>query len=201
MTGSAWQNHIRNFEPRLGFNWSLDQNSKTVLSAGVGVFHNQILDNSQTSFRAQLPFYFRGTFSNINAVGLFPDIVAMIASTANGVSLGSLSAFRVTRHFDYYNFKTPTLYRSNVTIQEQLPGGIVLRAGFVGMIARHLARRQLLNTFPNPLVRPDGSLFSPPAPAPQFIDPNFAQIEWMSSDVNSIYSALSVCCEQNPLWE
>jgi hypothetical protein len=54
------------------------------------------------------------------------------------------------------------------------------------------------------VVRADGSLFFPcgstaqvqtptvacPNPVPQFINPNFGRIEWMSSDVNSSYNSL-----------
>ena len=59
--GQLWKNHIKNFEPRLGFNWALGQDQMTALSGGFGVFHNQILHNSFVSFRSQLPFNFRAS--------------------------------------------------------------------------------------------------------------------------------------------
>lgn len=109
VTGSLYKNRIDQLQPRLGFNWGLDPAQKTVLSGAVGIFQQPILNNYMTSFRAQLPFYFRGTFPNINATQTFPNIYNMIASTAaSGVAIGALAAFRVNRALDYYNFKEPT---------------------------------------------------------------------------------------------
>lgn len=182
VTGQLWQNHIRNFEPRLGFNWAIDHSQKTSLSGGFGIFHNQILHNSFVSFRDQLPFNFRASPRNLDASTTFPNIEATVRSA--GLN------FNATRAFDYYNFKTPTYYRYNLTLQRQLPGPMTLRVGYVGSVTRHLARRQLLNQFPQPVVQPDGSLYFPPKPVPQAINPNFGRIEWMSSDVNASYSSL-----------
>lgn len=194
-TGELWINRIKLFQPRLGVNWALDDQQRTILSGGFGIFHNQLLHNSMVSFRAQQPFYFRGAFPNMSATasGLFPNIRAMIASTANGADQPSSAAFRVSRSFDHDNFKTPTFYRYNLTIQRELPGQMVLRTGYVGAISRHLARRQSLNQWPQPVRQADGSLFFPPSTvAPQFTNPEFSQIEWMSSDVNSSYNALTM---------
>jgi hypothetical protein len=187
ITGELYANRIKNFEPRLGFNWALGKDQKTALSGGFGIFHNQILHNLMVSFRAQLPFYFRGTFPNLDATGTFPDIQAMIASVAQ---------FRVTRHLDHDHFMTPTFYRYNLALQRELPGEMALRVAYIGALARHLTRRQGLNNFPAPIVQTDGSLFFPPSPAPQFINPNFAEMELMSSDVNSIYGALAATLQK-----
>ncbi|MBI4478846.1 MAG: TonB-dependent receptor [Acidobacteria bacterium] len=192
--GELWDNKIKNFQPRLGVNWALDENSNTVLSGGFGIFQNQALHNSMVSFRAQLPFYFRGSFSNMSATATsnFPNIRGMIAATANGADQPTAAAFRVTRSFDHDNFKIPTFYRYNLTIQRNLPGQMAARVGYVGSVTRHLARRQSLNTFPQPVKQSDGSLLFPPSSvAPQFTNPEFSQIEWMSSDANSSYNALN----------
>jgi outer membrane receptor protein involved in Fe transport len=182
--GQLWQNHIKNFEPRLGFNWALGQDQMTALSGGFGIFHNQILHNSFVSFRSQLPFNFRASAANVDVSGFFPDIEAAIRDQN--------VQFRNTRHFDFENFKTPTFYRYNLTLQRQLPGEMALRIGYVGAIGRHLARRSAYNDYPIPVER-DGALFFPSASeVAQRPNPNFNRIEWMSSDVNSIYSSLAV---------
>jgi hypothetical protein len=189
--GKMWENHIKMFQPRIGFNWAIGADQRTSLSGGAGIFHNQILHNSFVSFRDQLPFNFRASAQNVDARGAFPDIERVVLQAGQN--------FNASRHFDFFNFKTPTYYRYNLTLQHQLPGNLVARIGFVGSTARHLARRQLLNTFPNPVVRADGSLYfgcgpavtaACPNPVPQVINPNFGRIEWMSSDVNSNYSSL-----------
>ncbi len=187
-TGELFSNHIRNLQPRLGFNWGLGGNQKTVLSGGFGIYHNPILHNAMVSYRAQLPFYFRGQVRNIDSRRNFPDIRATIV--AAGLQ------FRDTRHFDHDNFKSPTLYRYNLALQRELPGQMNLRVAYVGSIGRHLARRQALNTYSNPISRPDGSLFFPPTPAPQFINASLGVLDWMSSDANSIYSSLSATLQK-----
>ena len=70
--------------------------------------------------------------------------------------------FRNTRHFDFENFKTPTFYRYNLTLQRQLPGEMALRVGYVGAIGRHMARRSAYNDYPLPVER-GGALFFPPS--------------------------------------
>lgn len=193
----SWQNHIRMFQPRLGFNWSPGGNQKTALSGGIGIFHNQLLNNAQISFRAQIPVYIRGSITNGNVSTTFPNLLAAFA--ANNAN------FLETRYWDYDNFKTPTLYRANFGVQRQLPGEVALRVGYVGSLGRHLGRRQQLNVFPQPVTLADGTLFFPcgpaasaacPNPVPNVINPNFAGIEWMSSDVNSRYNALNVSVEK-----
>lgn len=196
-TGKMWENHIANFQPRIGFNWAIGPEQKTSLSGGIGIFHNQILHNSFVSFRDQLPFNFRASAQNVDARSAFPNIEQVVLQAGQ--------RFNASRHFDFENFKTPTYYRYNLTIQRQLPGNMVARIGFVGSSARHLARRQLLNTFPNPVTRADGSLFfgcgpattaTCPNPVPQVINPNFGRIEWMSSDVNSNYSSMNATLQK-----
>jgi hypothetical protein len=194
--GKLWQNHIKNFQPRIGFNWSLNSAQTSTLSGGFGIFHNQVLHNSFVSFRDQLPFNFRAAATNV-PFAAFPNIEQVVLQAGQN--------FNASRHFDFDNFKTPTYYRYNLTIQHQLPGELVAKIGYVGSVARHLARRQLLNVFPNPVVRSDGSLFFPcgslnvalpptatcPNPVYQAINRNFGRIEWMSSDVNSSYNSLT----------
>ncbi len=182
VAGKLWNNHIRNFEPRLGFNWA-PGNQRTVLSGGFGIFHNQILGNSMISSRAQLPIYFRGQVTNVNSQPFFPRIDNIIRAS---------TLFRVTRHFDYDNFKVPTIYRYNLTIQRELPGQLALRVGYVGSLSRHLARRTSVNDYPDPVRLANGSWYFPPASVtPQYVNPNFDNIQFMRSDANGSYNALT----------
>jgi Carboxypeptidase regulatory-like domain len=185
--GDLFKNHIKNFEPRFGFNYAMGSDHETSLSGGFGIYHNQLLHNSFVSFRDQLPLNFRANTTGLNANAAFPDIEAVVRTS------GQL--FDATRHFDYENFKTPTLYRYNLTVQRQLPGELALKVGYVGSFGRHMARRQQLNVWPDPVML-DGSLYFQPSPVPQKINPNFGRIEWMSSDVNSVYSSLVVSLQR-----
>jgi hypothetical protein len=135
------------------------------------------------SSRAQLPIYFRGAVTNVNSQPFFPRIENIIRAS---------TLFRVTRHFDYENFKVPTIYRYNLTIQRELPGQMALRLGYVGSLSRHLARRTSVNDEPYPNRLADGTLFFPPVSVtPQRINPNFDNIQFMRSDVNGTYNALT----------
>jgi len=180
--GKLWDNHIGNFEPRLGFNWA-PGDQKTVFSGGIGTFHNQILGNSMISSRAQLPIYFRGQVQNVDARQFFPRLDNIIRAS---------TLFRVTRHFDFDNFKAPLIYRYNFTIQRELPAQLALRLGYVGSLSRHLARRTSVNDYPDPIRLANGSWFFPPASVtPQFVNPNFDNIQFMRSDANGSYNAFN----------
>ncbi|MBI2819141.1 MAG: TonB-dependent receptor [Acidobacteria bacterium] len=183
--GEFWKNRIKIFEPRLGFNWAFGADQKTALSGGFGIFHNQLLHNNLVSFRAQLPFFLRLSNGNFNFSNQFPDVRAAILAAGTTPQ---------TQHraFDHDNLKTPTFYRYNLALQREFPGEMALRVAYVGARGAHMNRRQALNVFPIPVTRPDGSLYFPPAPVPQLINPNFGRIEWMSSDVNSFYNSLAV---------
>jgi len=190
--GELWENHIIHLEPRLGFNWGLDQSGKTALSGGFGIFHNEVLHNAMIAERFQLPLLIRGNVSNVSATATFPNIVA--TTTAN--STGGFSNTE-TRHYDHDHFKTPTFYRYNLTLQRELPGEMALRVGYVGATGFHNKREQLLNRNPQPVVQADGSLYFPSATeAPQFTNPNFGAIRFMSSDSNSWYSALTASLQK-----
>jgi hypothetical protein len=182
--GEFWKNHIGMVAPRLGFNWALGPEQKSSVSGGFGVYYNQILSNGVITYRVQQPFYRRANGTNLNATRAFPNVV-QIATDNNLLS-------RESRHFDYDNFKTPTYYRYNLAIQQALPAQMGIRLGYVGAIGRHIQREQFLNTFPAPVVQGDGSLFFPPTPVPQKLNPEFDDMPFMSSDANSTYNALQI---------
>jgi hypothetical protein len=47
------------------------------------------------------------------------------------------------------NYKVPTVYAYNLTVERQLPGNILARAAYVGSLSRHILETQFLN-FANP---------------------------------------------------
>lgn len=191
--GALWQNHIRNFDVRFGFNWSVDKDAKTALSGGFGIFHNQILHNAMVSYRYQLPFVGFGTIANVNTQSTFPNVYNAITAFAQGqgpvVFQAPVQSLQ-TREFDYYNFKAPTFYRFNISIQRELPGSMNARIGYIGSTGFHMEREQNLNRYPRPVTQSDGSLFFPSAPVPQSLNPALGNILFMASDANSNYNAL-----------
>lgn len=184
--GAYWKNRLDLFSPRFGFNWA-PGDQKTSIMGGAGIYYNQLLGNAFISYQDSLPFYERATITNFNATTTFPNEPAMVAASGGG------TGYLVTRNYDYYNFKTPTVYRYNLTIKRELPGQILFSVGYVGAMTRHLQREEALNTFPWPVVQANGSLYFPPSSVtPQYVNPSFNAIDFMVSDANADYNALQV---------
>jgi hypothetical protein len=100
--------------------------------------------------------------------------------------------------------------RYNLTLQQPLPGGVNLRAGYVGMRGNHLFRGYEANLYPPAVVQPNGEIClpgnaatvrpqdinpaCPPVPASQAgpLNPAFASLGLNSTDAQAFYNALQL---------
>jgi len=120
--------HKNVFEPRLGMAWSVNQ--KTVLRAGVGMFHNRTLLNDSTLLGGNAPIQPMSGVSNGNA-------------DAPGGSVQRQWPFLITAN--PYDFNHPTAWAWNLTLQRQLPWGITVESAYVARRSYRLPRERNIN--------------------------------------------------------
>jgi hypothetical protein len=181
----------KNFEPRVGLAWQLNQGGKTVLRAGGGIYHNQFLPYLYHVLAKNPPF--AGLFSATNPA--FPNGVNLFAGLPPGSSTGLTNLFVLNPQQ-----KTPTNYQYNLSLQQELWRDTVFQVAYAGNRANHLLTEVEADS-PIPTVCStsaancpagvaNGALFYP-ANAPRR-NPAWNGIRWYQTNGNSRYDSLSV---------
>jgi carboxypeptidase family protein/TonB-dependent receptor-like protein len=186
---------LKNFEPRVGLAWS--QSNKTVIRAGAGLFHEQILpQNYITAGDRMPPFYSVAEFFQSNvAVPLdFPNLF---------VTQHDLLLANVPQQGDGFPFifKQPTVYKWSLDIERQVLSDLTVQVGYSGTRGVHLTRGNL-NLNSNPAVTSNGRTFvvlgtvNPAAPTTASttssvgaMNPAWARMRWRLMDGTSTYNA------------
>lgn len=138
--------HKNVFEPRVGFAYSFGEKNNTVLRMGAGIFHNRVTLNDSTLLGGNAPIQFMTGVTN----GL--------ADTPAGATQRS---FPLVVTMQDPEFKHPTSYQYNLTIQRELPFRTNIEVGYVGRIGLYLQRERNINQLlpgtlqANPGVNPD----------------------------------------------
>ncbi|PYU97186.1 MAG: hypothetical protein DMG10_31435, partial [Acidobacteria bacterium] len=129
----------KNFEPRAGLAWQFS--GKTVLRAGAGIYHDQLLPFIYAPDSAQMPPFFGSVaVVNVPLLTLIPIPTGTQPPPACGPSVPQpCSIFSLTT-MSWKN-QTPTKYEYNVSVEQQLFKGTVLELAYVGSAARHLWRQ------------------------------------------------------------
>ncbi|MCZ6489613.1 MAG: TonB-dependent receptor, partial [Acidobacteria bacterium] len=195
---------LKAFSPRLSITWSPDTN--TVLSAGFGIYYDQLLKHNLARRDTAAPFDIRRVRTNFVASSFFPNPESATVGLPGEV-----------RGLEYRNTTIPTVLRYNFAIQRSVPGGWRMRATYVGARGNHLYRGYEANLYPIPIVRADGKLFFPddcndpvyddpdrsPTPfcqpgASKGINPAFSSgILTSNSDAQSFYNALQLSANKS----
>ncbi len=160
------------FGPRFGFAYSWDQ--KTVIRGGFGIFYDRPEGNLTFSQLNLPPFLLISEYDNGN--------LSNPAGGAPGAApLGSISAITP-------NLKYTSTDQYSLSVQRQLPQGILLETSYVGNLGRHLLREPNINF-------PDLSLIAanPTTSTNQFVPYlGYSTIQQYESDSTSNYNALQI---------
>jgi hypothetical protein len=131
--GTFYHPSMRNFAPRLGFNWDPFSKGRTSLRGGFGMFFNQVEDNAW--FAGVSGYYpFTTQVNLVNQMTL--PFQQSILDTAIATGVGKPTPPGGPE----LNPHTPTRYGYNLMIQQELPDHWSLLVGYVGAQMRHNGR-------------------------------------------------------------
>jgi hypothetical protein len=160
------------FAPRLGFAFSPLHSNKTVVRGGFGIFYDKPEGNVIFGQPGVVPFLQAATFQNGNlsnpGTASVPTIFGMSAVDPN---------FVVARTMQY-----------SLSVQHELPYGVLLETAFVGNLGRHEVRQPNINvpSFAQAAANP-GKNTNQTRPFLGYTD-----ITQFRSDSNSNYNALQI---------
>ncbi len=201
-------------EPRIGLAWKVLGSQKTAFRAGFAMFHDSSWNQGAQGLWMNPPYLAES--DNFN---YFPSFPCPLGGTNCGVSqaflpfLPSFSAFNPdtfqgTALWQNLNFKQGRVEQFNFNLEQQLPGQIVLTAGYAGSRGHHLLISGLGNVNLN---SPTACAGGPNAvagytlgcgPGGQFVQPayggdypNFKLIGQFNDAGNATYNGLQVKAE------
>jgi len=173
---------LRNFEPRVGFSWDPFGDTKTVLSAGFGMF--DVLPLPYTVMFNELfsaPFFKLGVATALPPDS-FPNTAFNIASSSN--------VFRQA-YFD----PSPSrnyIMQWNLTVSREVTQNISMRVGYVGSRGVHQPFRVEDADIVLPTLTPQGYLWPSPPGSGSRLNPNAGRITAAFWQGNSFYDALQL---------
>ncbi len=152
-------------EPRIGLAWKPFGGDKTVVRAGYAIYHDSSWDQGGQGLWQNPPYYAE--------VDPFPTFCTTFGTPACGLSNGFLvngspltspvgpGAYTGTIQSQNRNFKQGIIQQFNLNIERQLPGNVVLTAGYAGTRSAHILTSQLNENLNEPSACPGGSNFTP----------------------------------------
>ena len=159
-------------EPRIGFAWKPMGSDKTAIRAGYAIFHDSAWNQGGQGLWQNPPYY-----AEVDpATGFCPTPISTGCGLSNGflVPAGTPSSTPVTggavfnapvNPSDYTgtkqsmnrNFVQGMIQQYNLNVERQLPGEIVLTAGYAGSRSTHILVSQVNENLTSPNACPGGT--------------------------------------------
>jgi hypothetical protein len=170
-------------EPRIGLAWKPFGGDKTVIRAGYSIYHDSSWDQGGQGLWQNPPYYAEvdpSFYPNVVPVtgvcatfgdptcGLGFGFLLQCAPTCPGSTLpvgnGAIynapvnpSAYSGTIQSMNRNFKQGVIQQFNLNLERQLPGNVVLTAGYAGTRSAHILVGQVNENLVDPAACPDGA--------------------------------------------
>ncbi|MEO8128762.1 MAG: carboxypeptidase regulatory-like domain-containing protein [Bryobacteraceae bacterium] len=190
----------KQFGPRIGFAYSLDDQSKTVVRAGYGLFHGRYPGGLINTFFLGNGLYQKSISLNSSAATdkaagpVFPNVLPNTGSfnpPAGSVSLNIASN----------NFRTPYTQQADIAIERQLTSDLALTVSYIWSRGLHLTSVDDVNIgAPGPVVtyrindasgNQTGSYSTPVYVRQNRVDTRYSRINVVGSGINSWYNGLA----------
>ncbi len=173
--GAPWYHPPKdNLAPRVGLNWDPFKQGKTSVRAGAGVFFSEMEDDFwYPSLASQAPFTIAVALPGLvnfpfnNQTGANQTTFSGQGCTANCSNTalnnflsapGSLFTHETYGGAEFPNFKTPTKYAYNLTVQQELPDHFTFLVAYVGSQGRHQGRTFAYQDFAPTTIETPGQL-------------------------------------------
>jgi hypothetical protein len=167
-----------NFGPRIGFAWRPFGRKRTVVRGGYGIFFAHPFDRAVAN-AASLGFEQSVNLTFLESIVTIPYTVggglpipppttpvlddAYGAVPAGATPNRSVTFFETTRRTGYSQ-------QMNLRVQQELPGGVLVEAGYIGNLSRKLASSNLAMNQTRPELMAAGTTGQSSRPFPQFSD-------------------------------
>ncbi len=183
------QMYWKGLEPRIGLVWRILGSDKTVFRGGYGIFHDSSWNQGAQGLWTNPPFFAESDFFGPAGCPLTTSACYTPSTPNNSSELMSagfpiftgpptLSSFSGTLFYQPTNFKPGSVQQFNANVERQLPGNVVLTAGYAGARGHHiLVSGNDINTDGPPAstcaikpigCNPDGSQYAPSYAVPDF---------------------------------
>jgi hypothetical protein len=138
------------YEPRLGLTWKVLGSDKTVMRLGFGIYHDSSWNQGAQGLWQNPPNLGESDTFNTGCVSassychatLGQSVAFAPATTTGGFPLlptpQDVTSFEGTYVYQPTNFQPGRVHQYNANVERQLPGNVLLTAGYAGSVGGHL---------------------------------------------------------------